>query len=77
MTFLLSLTALLRPLSAHSGAVVIAVPVDGITVDGDLSDWPNDLALYPIGWSAPQGADDFQGSSGSGTVPGRTRSIWH
>ena len=39
LTVLLSLTALLRPLSAHNGAVAIAVPVEGIVVDGDLSDW--------------------------------------
>ena len=27
-----------RPVSAHNGAVAIAVPVEGIVVDGDLSD---------------------------------------
>ncbi len=40
LTVLLSLTALLRPVRAHNGAVAIAVPVEGIVVDGDLSDWP-------------------------------------
>jgi len=39
---LLSLTAFLPPLSAHNGAVAIAVPVEGIMVDGDLSDWPEE-----------------------------------
>ena len=29
LVLLLSLTALLRPLSAHNGAVAIAVPVEG------------------------------------------------
>ena len=31
------------PLSAHNGAVAIAVPVEGIVVDGDLSDWPEGM----------------------------------
>ncbi|MBT3343536.1 MAG: hypothetical protein HN404_11110 [Gemmatimonadetes bacterium] len=33
---------------AHNGAVAIAVPVAGIVIDGDLSDWPQDLTRYPI-----------------------------
>ena len=37
LTFLLLLTTFLRPLSAHNGAVAIAVPVEGIVVDGDLN----------------------------------------
>ena len=36
------------PVFAHNGAVAIAVPVEGITVDGDLSDWPEDMVKYPI-----------------------------
>ena len=40
------LTAL--PVSAHNGAVAIAVPVEGIVVDGDLSDWPKGLRPYPV-----------------------------
>ena len=40
------------PIQAHNGAVAIAVPVEGITVDGDLSDWPEGLAQYPIEMSA-------------------------
>jgi len=54
------------PVAAHNGAVAIAVPVDGITVDGDLSDWPNDLERYPIEWlawrDAPRDSDDLEGS---------------
>ena len=34
--------------SAHNGAVAIAVPVEGITIDGDLSDWPERMREYPI-----------------------------
>ena len=37
-----------EPLLAHNGAVAIAVPVSGIAIDGDLSDWPEDLRRYPI-----------------------------
>ena len=33
---------------AHNGAVALAVPVEGIVVDGDLSDWPDDLVRHPI-----------------------------
>jgi len=36
------------PLFAHNGAVAVAMPVDGITVDGDLSDWPDGLATHEI-----------------------------
>ena len=35
---LLILFGLMRLAGAHNGAVAIAVPVDGITIDGDLSD---------------------------------------
>jgi hypothetical protein len=45
-TVLVLLTVLLRPLSAHSGAVAIAVPIEKIVVDGDLSDWPEDGFRY-------------------------------
>jgi len=36
------------PVQAHNGAVAIAVPVEGITVDGDLSDWPEGMRKYSI-----------------------------
>ena len=36
------------PVLAHNGAVAIAVPVEGISVDGDISDWPEELRRYPI-----------------------------
>jgi CubicO group peptidase (beta-lactamase class C family) len=37
------------PAYGQNGAVGIAYPASGITVDGDLSDWPEDLRTYPIG----------------------------
>ena len=37
-----------HPTTAHNGAVAIAAPVEGIAVDGDLSDWPDVVKSYPI-----------------------------
>ena len=34
--------------SAHNGAVAIAVPVEGIVVDGDLAEWPDGMSWHPI-----------------------------
>ena len=33
---------------AYNDAIAIAVPVEGIQIDGDLSDWPKDLPMYRI-----------------------------
>jgi|GEM_PF-1147032 len=33
---------------AHNGVVATAVNIDGITIDGDFSDWPEGLETYPI-----------------------------
>ena len=50
---------------AHNGAVALAYPVEGITVDGDFSDWPEDLRRYPIALAEygvpPEDASDFEG----------------
>ena len=51
---------------AHSGPVALAMPVEGIVVDGDLSDWPPDMVRYLLvirtGDGAPLvGAGDFSG----------------
>ena len=43
----LLLLGLACPAVAHNGAVAVVVPVEGITIDGDLSDWP-DMMHYPI-----------------------------
>lgn len=37
---LLTRTLLPQPLCALNGEVAIALPLEGIKVDGDLSDWP-------------------------------------
>ncbi|MCC7265128.1 MAG: hypothetical protein IT369_21695, partial [Candidatus Latescibacteria bacterium] len=36
------------PALAHNGSIAVAVPVAGITLDGDFSDWPDGLTSYPI-----------------------------
>jgi ligand-binding sensor domain-containing protein/signal transduction histidine kinase/CheY-like chemotaxis protein len=52
--------------AAHNGALAIAVPVEGIRVDGDLTDWPAGMRRYPIllpeSGDAPRDTADFQGS---------------
>jgi hypothetical protein len=50
LTLGLLLIAFLCPLYAHNGAVAIAVPVEGIVVDGDLSDWPEDQGVRNSSW---------------------------
>ncbi|MBT6145513.1 MAG: hypothetical protein HOH74_08795, partial [Gemmatimonadetes bacterium] len=48
-TYLTLLTLLLAaPCFAHSGVAALCLPVSGITVDGEHSDWPDDLPQYPI-----------------------------
>ena len=45
---LLLLTALTSPSVAHNGAVAIAVPVEGIVVDGQFDDWPEGVQRWPV-----------------------------
>ena len=65
MPSLLLLLLLAVPLCAHNGAVAIAVPVEGIAVDGDFSDWPDDAVWYPLDnhfyAAAPLDDDDYSG----------------
>ena len=60
------LTLSTLPATAHNGRVALAFPLEGITVDGDLSDWPSEAVRYPIlstEYGLPPGnAGDFQGS---------------
>ena len=44
-----TLLLLVAPSYAHNGAVAIAVPAEGIVVDGDLSDWPEEAPWYTLG----------------------------
>ena len=50
---------------AHNGAVSIAYPIDTISVDGDLSDWPQGLPSYAIARTEfgdePHGKTDLSG----------------
>jgi len=55
-----------HPSHAHNGAVAIAVPVEGIVVDGDLSDWPAGMTEYAIALSSPssdepEDEEDYRG----------------
>jgi len=55
---------LTRPLCAHNGSAAIAVPVEGIVVDGDLSDWPASARWYPLelpGVGTHPEPEDFSG----------------
>ena len=58
------LTACVSPAPGHSGKVAVARPMDPITVDGDLSDWPEESTRYPITLAEygvrPSGPEDFQ-----------------
>ncbi|MFA6107719.1 MAG: ATP-binding protein [Candidatus Latescibacterota bacterium] len=60
------LGALVRPATAGPEKVALAYPVSGIVVDGDLSDWPDDLSRYPIatveGYDPPDHPGDFVGT---------------
>ncbi|MBT3346274.1 MAG: CehA/McbA family metallohydrolase [Gemmatimonadetes bacterium] len=63
---LLLIAAWSVPSGAHNGSVAFAGPIDGITVDGDLSDWPEGLQQYSIvrveSGSPMEDANDFSGS---------------
>ncbi|HJP31321.1 MAG: hypothetical protein QF689_17025 [Candidatus Latescibacteria bacterium] len=59
------LSILLASSSAHghNGAVTFAVPVSGIIIDGDLSDWPPvaETVIERVGLGdTPEGPDDFR-----------------
>ena len=61
------------PTGAHNGAAAVAVPVEGIVVDGDFSDWPDGMRRYLIALvefgASPGDEDDFQGSFRVGYDP--------
>ncbi|MGA1198504.1 MAG: hypothetical protein ACO36I_18610, partial [Candidatus Latescibacterota bacterium] len=54
------------PAQAHNGAIAQVVPVAGIVVDGNLSDWPPHVPRYAIALAeygdAPKDSVDFQAS---------------
>ena len=65
-TALLLLSGLLPRAEAHNGHVALAYPLEGIAIDGDFSDWPEEMVRYPILISEsgidPVDAEDFQGT---------------
>ena len=62
----LAMTIMPIATDAHNGKVALAVPVEGIVVDGDLSDWPEDIVRYPILFLEhgirPKDGEDFEGT---------------
>ena len=60
----LLLLGLSYPVKASSGAVAIAVPVEGIAIDGDLSDWPeiSEYSVSHIRRGSHKDKADFQAS---------------
>ncbi len=44
----MSLSVTNNSLYAHNGAVAYAYPIRGISIDGNLSDWPTGLMAYDI-----------------------------
>lgn len=63
--FVALLAILATGAAAHNGSVATAVPVEGIAVDGDFSDWPEAAERYPVelrlyGVRA-QSVEDFRG----------------
>ena len=62
----LLLSVLALPAQAHNGQMAIALPVEGIVADGDLSDWPADAVKYPLELTEfgapPLDEEDFQAS---------------
>jgi hypothetical protein len=63
-TFLTVLLATASTAAAHNGEIAFAVPATGLTVDGDLADWPAtaqyDISRTELG-AAPTDAADFHG----------------
>ena len=61
----LFLIILPSPAAAHNGAVALAYPIDGIIVDANLDDWPDDMRRYPITFveygDPIKGTGDFEG----------------
>jgi len=49
----LLLLGLSLPAQAHNGKTAYAIPLSGITIDGKLDDWPQEMAIYPIEWISP------------------------
>ena len=66
------LIALAAPLAAHNGTFGRAAPLEGIRLDGVLSDWPADgvwYSLAEVGEGDSLGAGDFSGRFAAGFSP--------
>ncbi|MEM6630570.1 MAG: serine hydrolase domain-containing protein [Bacteroidota bacterium] len=47
---LIVFTTLVSFVQANNGHLVIAYPMDTVSIDGDLSDWPSDIEVHPINY---------------------------
>ncbi|MCP4609871.1 MAG: PAS domain S-box protein [Planctomycetes bacterium] len=65
LAFVLLLMILPSTAASHNGAVALAYPIDGIIIDGNLDDWPDDMRRYPITFveygDPIKNAGDFEG----------------
>ena len=59
LVYCLAVVAITTPVRAHNGHAALAVPLQGIVIDGDLSDWPEDMQRYPVAYE--YGGDTLQG----------------
>ena len=60
-----SLLAMTSPCWADNGAVTLIQPIQGIVIDGDLSDWPENVERLPLTMhfeEVPLDGEDFAGS---------------
>lgn len=64
-SFVILFVTLSQQLLAHNGTVGYAYPLGNITIDGDFSDWPQNIATYKIGVNGsdtkPLSESDFSG----------------
>ena len=49
-TLVLSVFSGVEPALADDDQTAYALPLEGITIDGRLDDWPREMAAYPIDW---------------------------
>ena len=60
----LALLLAAAPVAAHNGSLLEIYPISDITIDADLSDWPEDMPRYPINRAAtgvkPKDAQDHE-----------------
>ena len=73
LLFISFLLLTISPVYAHNGALALAAPINGITIDGDLSDWPEGMERYAIALPEfgvrPQNSEDLLATFRLGYAP--------